>query len=779
MFLGAQIRFENPDLNRRGELLFTAKVENSPRYGSYTALFQAALESSGEGTAGAITQLSFFPEQILVLGSGLQIQNPFGVFRTNSQFSGMEVLERFPAFVRGDEITLGKTLAMSASPSGAYLCFLRSSGSGYADLILTDLNGGAEQRISRNLEIRYEAEGLPWSPDSEFFLYSKDEKLYYFSLRQFRENRVLPEEYRCLGAGGTVNARWTEEGTLVFIDGDLVHLITGSELFTRSLYNTLLDTGILAGRLPFRFDPNFDRFWVSPGEEAILLNKGGQNIFIHYFNNPGPSPDLPRPGFSPGPGNPLNAAGGIVALPYFYLPRNTRIKTLLWTSRDRITLLTVSYAEGVEQNRLYRLNLSASQGGSQSGFLSEVTEPGLTAIALSPDGRRLALSSGDRIRIRDYETWNFIQEYYHPEPLHLGWVDGSRLIAAGRWYTEMIDTLQNQSRLLSLSQAAAPGWDGGTQLPVCSGRAYDSAGNRGDVFYEYDAASLAWRRRSAVNPAPSGLVSPRFRVYLEPIGDRAYANQIMVRRVNELRTDPLFPLPRSSYDPFPVEEETPQEDYFSHGSRLRRREVALIFNGMDSAAGLAEVLNVLKDYGLRCTFFLNGDFIRQNPDACRDIALSGHEVGSLFSSGINLTDSRYVVDRDYIKLGLARNEDDYFSATGRELALLWHAPHYVVNSLILEASREMNYVYVGRDVDPLDWALTDPASGRLTRLSAPAMITRIMDLKKPGSIIPIQLGLNDFRSGGYLYNSLDVLINSLVHAGYSIVPVSQLMEHAL
>ena len=77
---------------------------------------------------------------------------------------------------------------------------------------------------------------------------------------------------------------------------------------------------------------------------------------------------------------------------------------------------------------------------------------------------------------------------------------------------------------------------------------------------------------------------------------------------------------------------------------------------------------------------MNGEFIRRYPDAVREIADSGHEVGSLFYAYFNMTDARFTVDSDFVKSGLARNEDDYYAATGRELSLLWHAPYYIVNS---------------------------------------------------------------------------------------------------
>ena len=89
----------------------------------------------------------------------------------------------------------------------------------------------------------------------------------------------------------------------------------------------------------------------------------------------------------------------------------------------------------------------------------------------------------------------------------------------------------------------------------------------------------------------------------------------------------------------------------AHGSRIRRREVSLVFNAVDSAEGLTEVLNTLSARGLRATFFVNGEFIRRYPDAVREIADSGHEVGLPFYAYFNLTDARFTVDGDSSRRG--------------------------------------------------------------------------------------------------------------------------------
>ena len=94
----------------------------------------------------------------------------------------------------------------------------------------------------------------------------------------------------------------------------------------------------------------------------------------------------------------------------------------------------------------------------------------------------------------------------------------------------------------------------------------------------------------------------------------------------------------------------------------------------------------------------------------------------------------------------------------------------------------MNYSYVGRDVDSLDWVprLTDEG---LSQLYMPAadLVERILDLKRPGSIISMQVGIADDARGGrddYLFQRLDLLINGLLGQGYSIVPVSTLIANS-
>jgi peptidoglycan/xylan/chitin deacetylase (PgdA/CDA1 family) len=219
----------------------------------------------------------------------------------------------------------------------------------------------------------------------------------------------------------------------------------------------------------------------------------------------------------------------------------------------------------------------------------------------------------------------------------------------------------------------------------------------------------------------------------------------------------------------------PGVDY--QGRRTGLRELSLCFDLYDDAEGLPWILDALNRFGAKATFFLNGEFIRRHPGAAKDIAAAGHEAASMFFAPLDLSDARYRINDEFIARGLARNEDEFFRATGAELGLLWHAPYYAHSTDISGAAFKTGYTTVTRDIDPLDWVSRDEERKLgLGQDSASAMVDRIMEAKKPGAIIPIRLGLLSGGRKDYLFNRINVLLDALSREGYSVVPVSTLLE---
>jgi peptidoglycan/xylan/chitin deacetylase (PgdA/CDA1 family) len=740
-----QVSFSGLDLSPADRLLFSATTLSTD-FGAYSTLFLADARTKN------MRQLTFFPEDVQLLQDKdiLQIQNRFGVFRSDTGFRNIAPLAMFPSFVAGSQIQSGTIVPMQTSPDGKYLLYLRSSSPAYGDLTLLNVATGEQTVISEKVELSLRELPAVWSPDSRYIVYAKASGLYYFALPQLQDKRVLTESLRKMGDGTIANIRWGRDNSLYYIQGVIVYGIDPNELFTRALYAGFLTIGTVVGKIPFDFDPNFDSFWVAPDGKNLLLNKGGRNLFLYYLTL-----------------DDFHASGAPLSLPYLSLPRDTTVGKVIWSTNNVVTLLCEMRSGGVRGTAVYRLTQDAK--GSYGSF-TRTADAGVLDVSLSPSGALAALMTADGVSWKDYASWQDKGSMAHPSPQHVLWLDDDQLLVAGAYFIERYVISASSSTLVAVSQ------------PGEFGHAKDGASvamKLRDRVFAFDEAAGAWKTADAYAVRDKSVASDNYRVYLEPSARGSYANMLMVREAKGFGTTSLFPPETAIYEPFPTADEPVDFSNISHGSRLRRREVSLVFNAIDSAEGLTLILNTLSAYQVRATFFVNGEFIRRYPDAVKEIADSGHEVGSLFSAYFNMTDSRFTVDRDFVKAGLARNEDDYYAATGRELSLLWHAPYYIVNSEIISAAAEMNYAYAGRDLDSYDWvASTESNQARGIYLRSADLVERIIAQKKPGSIIPLQVGAGEGKRDDYLFQKLDLLINELVRRGYDIVPVSTLIEHA-
>ena len=112
----AELEYKGLDLGKDDSLLFSTQAE-LPGDGPYDTLFASDL--NGGGTA----QFTVFPEQITLVegGARLQVQNRFGLFRSDRSLSGLAPVAGYPAFARGSAVRQGRLLPCATSPDGAYV----------------------------------------------------------------------------------------------------------------------------------------------------------------------------------------------------------------------------------------------------------------------------------------------------------------------------------------------------------------------------------------------------------------------------------------------------------------------------------------------------------------------------------------------------------------------------------------------------------------------------------------------------------------------------------
>ncbi len=215
------------------------------------------------------------------------------------------------------------------------------------------------------------------------------------------------------------------------------------------------------------------------------------------------------------------------------------------------------------------------------------------------------------------------------------------------------------------------------------------------------------------------------------------------------------------------------------------KKIALTFDAGSTNRGSAELLNILREKGLRCTMFITGTFLKRYPETVRQIVSDGHEVGNHTFNHPHLTtytenhiqESRRNVDRAFVYRQLLRADSLFNKITKKHLAPYWRAPFGEYNKQILIWAAEAGYKHVGwsKHCDALDWV--EDSTAALYR-SSEEILKHFLNLEAKsglrGKIILMHLGTD--RKNDFPYLILPALIDSLRQRGYTFYTVSGLLN---
>lgn len=146
----------------------------------------------------------------------------------------------------------------------------------------------------------------------------------------------------------------------------------------------------------------------------------------------------------------------------------------------------------------------------------------------------------------------------------------------------------------------------------------------------------------------------------------------------------------------------PTERIFKRGRR-DLKEVCLTFDDGPHPQSIKEILDILKVYNVKATFFLVGRRIEQYPEQVREIVREGHEVGNHSENHLRL-DS---LSPDQVRMELSLCEKAYSQATGGDKFVLFRPPGMRLNPDVLKIAREFGYItvdwnYGAKDFQPMD-----------------------------------------------------------------------------
>ena len=205
------------------------------------------------------------------------------------------------------------------------------------------------------------------------------------------------------------------------------------------------------------------------------------------------------------------------------------------------------------------------------------------------------------------------------------------------------------------------------------------------------------------------------------------------------------------------------------------KQVALTFDDGPDALWTPKILDVLKRYNVKATFFMIGEVAQDNVRVMQRVYDEGHEVGNHTFTHPDISE----ISARQVELQLTLTERLFGSKLG--VQPLYFRPPYSIDqepdtndqAAPVEQIQGLGYVIVGNKIDTNDWdehPRKTPA--QITESVFQQMAGMAAHPDRRGSIILMHDGGGD-RS--VTLAALPVLIDALRAGGYEIVPVSRLL----
>lgn len=185
------------------------------------------------------------------------------------------------------------------------------------------------------------------------------------------------------------------------------------------------------------------------------------------------------------------------------------------------------------------------------------------------------------------------------------------------------------------------------------------------------------------------------------------------------------------------------------------KKVALSFDATWGAEHTPKLLAILKQHGIKTTFFLTNIWLKEYPDMAKRIVSEGHEIGLHSATHPHFT---ALSDEEMVR-ELEENSRMVKEITGYEPEL-FRPPFGDYNDRVIRTVESSGYKTIQWDVDSLDWQ---------DHMTAGDILQRVIGGIKPGSIVLFH------NNGRYTAEVLEPLLSHLKAEGYEVLPVGQLI----
>ncbi|MFU0832804.1 MAG: Polysaccharide deacetylase [Oscillospiraceae bacterium] len=188
--------------------------------------------------------------------------------------------------------------------------------------------------------------------------------------------------------------------------------------------------------------------------------------------------------------------------------------------------------------------------------------------------------------------------------------------------------------------------------------------------------------------------------------------------------------------------------------KTEEKKIAISFDAAWGNEETQTLIDILKEYNVKTTFFVVGSWVDKYPDSVKALAEAGHEVCNHSDTHPHMPK---LSESDMKKQIEACNEK--IKAITGVSPLLFRPPYGDYNNAVVKSAQDLGMYAIQWDVDSLDWKNPTPQQ----------IIDRVTKKVKPGSIVLFHNGAKNTPA------ALPTILKTLQSEGYTIVPVSQLI----
>ncbi len=185
------------------------------------------------------------------------------------------------------------------------------------------------------------------------------------------------------------------------------------------------------------------------------------------------------------------------------------------------------------------------------------------------------------------------------------------------------------------------------------------------------------------------------------------------------------------------------------------KKLAITFDSANAASKTLKILDLLDEYGAKCTFFLQGTFIKGNPEVAQEIEARGHEVASHSYAHPEMPS----LTNDQILRDFEKNSAIFNEVLGHE-PVLYRPPSGYSSQRDRAIARAL-----GQEV--IKWTIDSRDGFQDSTLNT--VIKRVENNAQSGDIILMHV------YGKHTITALETLLPYYIGQGYELVTVSDIL----